>query len=247
MIRFDNDNSLSMLRKAIDKALIDTGKQHGVKFEATDVKYNQNNCTFKLEVSNIVGGVVETKELSDFRLYAHRYGLSPNHLGRTFTSGRGSEYEIVGLNTRGRKFPILCRKVGTTQDYKFEAKMILIYLGETTAPSKEEKIKERADAAVIDFKNYYWKYGLTQEHLGKTFTSKGRGGHANKFKIIGSNHRNFKYPIICENLVDGKRYKFAPRAIKRSLGETENVSKEIIQITSKDIGNADDILGVSNG
>jgi hypothetical protein len=211
-----------MLRSEIDRALIEAGKKHGVKFQATDVKYNQNNCAFKLEVSNIVGGVVETKELTDFRLYAHRYGLSPNHLGRTFTSGRGGEYEIVGLNTRGRKFPILCRKVGTTQDYKFEAKMVKIYLGEVAAPTAEEKAKDKNDARITDFKNYCWKYNLTLEHLNKEFTSGG-----SRFKIIGSNHRNFKYPIICLHLESGKRYKFAPVRIKQMLGETTEEIKPI--------------------
>ena len=50
-------------------------------------------------------GVVVPAEVTNFTKYATFFGLSPDMLGKKFTS-RGIEYTIAGLNPRRRKYKI---------------------------------------------------------------------------------------------------------------------------------------------
>jgi hypothetical protein len=68
-------------------------------------------------------GVAQTREATDFTMFAQQYNLEPTDLGKEFVSGT-ERYTIVGLKRRARKMPILAtRKDGKT--YKFAAPMVV--------------------------------------------------------------------------------------------------------------------------
>jgi len=61
----------------------------------------------------------------------------------------------------------------------------------------------------IEFKEKCHKYGLKPTDLRRKFTSNDK-----TFRIIGLKVRNRKYPIIAENVLTGKSYKFSIHQIK---------------------------------
>jgi hypothetical protein len=80
-----------------------------------------------------------------------------------------------------------------------------------------------------DFKHYASSLGLTPEDLGTTFTFNGR-----QFKLLGCNPRNHKYPIIAQNVKNGKRYKMESSAVKpvTKTGLTEEAKQEFMRLAN---------------
>lgn len=122
-----NRNQVKVLRDVIQKALNDTtiGKDLNVNMVVGNASYGEDNCTFKLEVADIVNGKAVSKTASDFKIYAPSVGLKATDLGRKFTNPyNGKVFEIVGYKARGRKYPILANDIATGQRYKFGASMV---------------------------------------------------------------------------------------------------------------------------
>ena len=120
---------------AIDLSEIEN--RFGVKFKIGNASYDSRagNATFKLEVANIVGGIVKTKEVSAFELNAKFYGLEPTDLGCKF-SFNGELYKIVGLKPRSRKYPILGENIVTGKSYKFMPEMVKMTIQRDTKKTK---------------------------------------------------------------------------------------------------------------
>ena len=76
--------------------------------------------------------------------------------------------------------------------------------------TKDENGKVNSKEAE-DFKELCGRYNLKQTDLGREFV--GTNGE-DRYRIVGCNPRARKMPIICENLANRKRYKFAPRTIE---------------------------------
>jgi len=100
-------SQLKAMRADIDKAL-----------ESVRVKYNLDelhagNATYSLEGSfsfkleGLVSGGLSSEALA-YQQNAKWMGLP--ELGATFIN-RGEKFEIVGLRTRAKKFPILCKSL----------------------------------------------------------------------------------------------------------------------------------------
>jgi len=101
--------------------------------------FSDNNVRFKVDV-NAVGedGNAVSREAEDFRLYADRWGLRPEDLGREFTRDRDNEtFKIVGGKPRSRKYPIIARNVRTGKEYKFDVSAIKRYLAPVASPACE--------------------------------------------------------------------------------------------------------------
>jgi hypothetical protein len=76
---------------------------------------------------------------------------------------------------------------------------------------------EDADGNVLgakaqEFKDGARLVGLDPSDLGKEFVSRG-----SRYRITGLNLRARKYPVLAENLSNGKTYKFAESVVKRGL------------------------------
>ena len=107
---------MKMSRAKIDDALKDLGDELGVVFQTGNGSYDGSTGHFKLEIKTIgENGEAVNPNAKTFQTYARMYGLSPDDLGRQFTS-RGKTFEITGLNTRARRFPIQANALKTAKD-----------------------------------------------------------------------------------------------------------------------------------
>ena len=113
---------LRILRDSIDKAILDLGKEHGVFLETGNATFNNNNCTFKIEVSQIAGGFVMTKEAVAYqRLNVHdAIGFQ---LFEEFThKGRG--FRVMGYKPRATKRPVVCLNLGSKELHVFPVEVL---------------------------------------------------------------------------------------------------------------------------
>ena len=110
------------LEHAID-AQGEVWKELGLAVKVGNVSFNSSNMVAKIEVA-IIGenGVVETREVRDFKLLAPVYGFEESDLGREFKAG-GKTYKIVGCLSRATKAPILAERSDGKQ-FKFPAAMV---------------------------------------------------------------------------------------------------------------------------
>jgi len=96
----------------------------GIHIETGNARYSSTNITLKLNISTInAQGRPTTKEVSDFKELATRYGLSPDDLYKQFDY-LGKRYEIVGCKPRSYKYPLVVRENKTGKQYKFSAYMV---------------------------------------------------------------------------------------------------------------------------
>lgn len=66
------------------------------------------------------------------------------------------------------------------------------------------------------------RIGFTQNIVGITFNSPNTPG---PFRVTGIQTKNRKYPVIAENLVNGKSYKFSVNSIKKALGGDQLINR----------------------
>jgi hypothetical protein len=116
-------DKIDAVRKDLDLALKEIGTKHGISLVSGNASYTNTNFTMKIKASVIVGGVVQSPERVDFKMYAKMIGLEPADLGKVFRCD-GSLYEIVGYKKRCTKRPIVCKKEKDGKRYKFSAEMI---------------------------------------------------------------------------------------------------------------------------
>lgn len=106
---------LRLMRKPIEAALAEVGKRLGVTFKTARGKYtNGPTGTLTLDIAVVnADGTVETKETVDWKLYAVRYGLDPEWLGKTFQFrfGRGlpEPWTVIGLIPNAPKYSVAIR------------------------------------------------------------------------------------------------------------------------------------------
>ena len=131
------NNLLDRIRRRLEERLEGafddiTGDGYGdIVVKTGSIRYNSKApgelfpISMKIEMSATNSdGSVETKGARDFSKYAVRYGLDPDDLGKTFQTFAGTEYEIIGLNTRARKYPINCRRTDGKR-YKLTAREVI--------------------------------------------------------------------------------------------------------------------------
>lgn len=123
------------IRDLAEGALSELGESENLQFKLGRASYDPNGCaTFQLQVSEIIDGEAYTVEKADFERYAPRYGLKASDFGKEFEVG-GHWYEIVGAKPKNRTYPILGRKIGSEQIYKFRAQQVKISLDRQAARS----------------------------------------------------------------------------------------------------------------
>lgn len=115
-MRFDN-NSIDNFRKDFDEAVKNLEVKYGVKIELGHITYDYCSFTSKLKVQDNSLG-----DEAAFRRYCSGYGLQPDDYKRVVVLD-GKEYEILGFDLNGKKYPIKTRKLSNdkivywTQDY----------------------------------------------------------------------------------------------------------------------------------
>jgi len=82
-----------LLRDAINENCAEIAKELGVKITCKSGSFDSGQVTFKVECAVLnENGEAQTKEASDFKFYAARYGLKPEDLGREFTDFNGKRW-----------------------------------------------------------------------------------------------------------------------------------------------------------
>ena len=79
-------------------------KDLGITVEAAGGRYQDHEFTMKLKLSSTDSAGNSQAALA-FKKHAAAYGLAADHLGTMFTH-KGNSYQITGLVTRRRKYPI---------------------------------------------------------------------------------------------------------------------------------------------
>lgn len=124
---FDRSN-LRVLADDIRTALKSVASKHGISLTYKNARFSASNVTIKLEGAVIgTGGVVETKEHQDWKLYAPRYGLNTEWLGKAFVHGP-DQFVISGLSTRKSKYPVLATCIRNQKRFKFPANTVKVLM-----------------------------------------------------------------------------------------------------------------------
>lgn len=121
---FDRSN-LKTMRAEMDAALKTISEKYGVNFELGNIKFSSNEFSLKLSAS-IGNAKVENKAEkleANFKLYAKFYGLVPEDFNRKFTH-RGTEYKIVGFDTKKRKNNIILERTSDGKSFMGSPEMI---------------------------------------------------------------------------------------------------------------------------
>lgn len=127
---------LEDFRPQLNYALQELGEKHGLKITTGGASYSDTFFSIKLEGSVVAEeGVATTKDQIAFKNNAELYGLSPDDLFKTFEA-HGKVYEVWGLRPRAKSYPIIAKRVGSTQKFKFGAETVAFHLGIAKAKVK---------------------------------------------------------------------------------------------------------------
>ena len=111
--------ALTVIRKALEPALQEIGEVYGLTVTTGRGSYGGETGTKTIELATLgENGEVESAQAKDFKKYASMVGLEPTDLGRRFVSN-GEEFEVSGLKTRNRKYPVIATKVSNGKSFKF--------------------------------------------------------------------------------------------------------------------------------
>ena len=115
---FDRSN-LRLLTADIQTALKSVADNYGISLTYKSSRFSASNVTIKLEGAIVgAGGVVETKERKDWKVYAEMFGLKSAWLDEAFVHG-GDQFVICGLATRKSKYPVLAKCIKNNKTFKF--------------------------------------------------------------------------------------------------------------------------------
>jgi hypothetical protein len=97
-------SAMEQLVPALRAALQPVAERFEIRLELRKITYGSSQCTFAIEGTPLAAdGRSMTPEAEAFRMGASFFGLTPEHLGRIFTTEQGLRFRLVGLNLRARK------------------------------------------------------------------------------------------------------------------------------------------------
>lgn len=98
--------TVKRLRDEIDAALASISSKYGIEISAGNATFTSSNVTFKVQAAVVAeSGMVMSKSVSDFNMYARMNGLRAS-IGDTFNH-QGRMYTVVGWKARARKNPVM--------------------------------------------------------------------------------------------------------------------------------------------
>jgi len=116
----DNISAVQEIRRQLNKYVTQTAGRAGLSVdEGFTIDGDNAVISFTLKVDE--GAAFNTPEATEFKLYAKSYGLTPEHLGREFTTGFGSAkqtYTLIGCKRTRYAYPALGRNVRTGKVFK---------------------------------------------------------------------------------------------------------------------------------
>ena len=104
-------------------------ENHGLAFKANNAKYTSDGFRTKVEfiVPTFVG---MSAEETNWNKYCRNFGFTAEDFGRKLKMPRGNDvYEIVGINPRNYKYPIILKNLTDDRRYKYTANIVKLMLG----------------------------------------------------------------------------------------------------------------------
>jgi hypothetical protein len=102
-------DTLRTLASEIELAVQEVAKKHGVQIKRGNGTYTSNTAVLKLDISDIVDGVVEDKTREAFLQNAKWLGLDPLWLDKHMILN-GTGFRITGLNNNASKNCVLIER-----------------------------------------------------------------------------------------------------------------------------------------
>ena len=97
MIKTFDRQTIKTIRARIEEALDAVSEELGVSVEVGNCSFADRTATLKVELTTAnQDGVHESKGEIDFALHCRRFGLSPEDMGKVFSS-KGKIFHICGL------------------------------------------------------------------------------------------------------------------------------------------------------
>lgn len=115
-----NKEMLNDFRKDFEQAVRSLEDKYNLKLELGTITYNElnQNFTASLKALDNRGG-----EQASFNRYCSWYGLTPEDYKKRFIDRR-HVYEIVGIDTRSKKYPIIVRDIETGNEVRYTSEYI---------------------------------------------------------------------------------------------------------------------------
>ena len=116
-----NKGNIDKIMDECREALEPVAEKYGLVLQRKSWTFRPDNSPvpFRLLVPERAedGSAISTRE-TEFRKYAHRFGLKPDDFGKTFKTFNGV-YRICGIKPKGRKYTVLGESIVNGGVYKF--------------------------------------------------------------------------------------------------------------------------------
>ena len=129
-----NKIALNAIAADIEAALKGVAEKHSVQIIRGNATYAATSGTLKLEISDIVNGVVEDVKRTAFIDNAKYYVLEAEWLDKEITLD-GQRFTVAGLNTRARKNVVLINRVTDGKGFVCSALAVAKQLGNDISDS----------------------------------------------------------------------------------------------------------------
>lgn len=157
---FDRRKAAAM-RSVIDAKLAELSQATGLQFSIGNIKFNDAEMSTRLTVTCPERAQDHLRR--DWEVMARHYGLKPEWFGKSFTQG-GKTFTIVRLDTKKRRYPVICDRSDGKQ-YKFPESIVIGRMGDgepgvreaahRTAQAAAEAAARAAYPMTDDFKNLF--------------------------------------------------------------------------------------------
>ena len=119
-----------LMRAYLEASMTGFEEHFNIHVNIGNISYNAaGHAKITLHVADVnKDGTVSSKIAEDFRLFCGRYDLTPDLIGKEFSS-RGQPFRLDGLNTRARKYPFVATRLSDGQSFKFPAYTIKTAFG----------------------------------------------------------------------------------------------------------------------
>lgn len=118
----------TLLQNEIAAAVRAIAEKHGLKVASNRCTYGASEAKFSLTLGVIGEDGVDARYRTEWDSLHGLYGFDASDLGKTFRTASG-EVRIVGLDSKRRKFPVVCQHTTTGKISLFVVKDVRRMLG----------------------------------------------------------------------------------------------------------------------
>ena len=113
-----NSTMLQNFRKDFVEAVKDLQAKYNINIELGTIHFGADEFSCKLVAKEVEGGSKDDLMEKEFYKYCSNYNLTPSDFLAKFEY-RGDVYQVVGIRTSKRKYPIVCKNLNNNLMYGF--------------------------------------------------------------------------------------------------------------------------------